>query len=70
MSIFARRPWNSHVKIAKRPSMEKSAWLMPAHSGTASELCNAIVRGSRKSSRFSASATTMAERPSGEKYML
>ena len=36
----------------------------------APELCSAIVCGSRKSSRLSASATTMAERPSGEKYML
>src|SRR5215475_14112795 len=43
---------------------------MPAHPGAASELCSAIVFGSRKSSRLSASATTMAERPSGVKYML
>ena len=56
--------------MAKRPSIEKSAWLMPAHCGTASDDCSAIVCGSRKSSRLSASATTMAERPSGEKYML
>ena len=69
-SIFARLPWNSQVKIAKRPSIEKSAWLIPAHCGASSELCSVIVCGSRKSSRLSASATTMAERPSGVKYML
>src|SRR5215831_1215897 len=43
---------------------------MPAHWGTASDDCSAIVCGSRKSSRLSASATTMADLPSGEKYML
>ena len=35
---------------------------MPAHPGTGSELCRAIVCGSRKSSRLRASATTTAER--------
>ena len=65
MSILARLPWNSQVKMAKRPSIEKSAWLMPAHCGTASDDCSAIVCGSRKSSRLSASATTMAELPVG-----
>ena len=34
------------------------------------EYCSAIVFGSRKSSRFIASATTIADLPSGEKYML
>src|SRR5690348_15632465 len=43
---------------------------MPPHCGTSSEPCNAIVFGSRKSSRFNASATTIANRPSGVKYML
>ena len=33
MSIFTRLPWNSQVKIANVPSMEKSAWLTPAQSG-------------------------------------
>ena len=53
-----------------RPSMEKSAWLMPLHWGTSIEYCIAIVWGSRKSSRLSASATTIADLPSGVKYML
>src|SRR5262249_24403764 len=43
---------------------------MPAQPGAASELCSAIVFGSRKSSRLSASATTIADLPSGVKYML
>jgi len=43
---------------------------MPLHCGTAIEPCSAIVCGSRKSRRFSASATTIADFPSGEKYML
>src|SRR5262249_51432717 len=43
---------------------------MPAHPGAASELWSAIVFGSRKSRRLSASATTIADRPSGVKYML
>src|ERR1051325_10281135 len=50
--------------------MEKSAWLMPRHSGVAIEYFNAIVCGSRKSSRLCASATTMAALPSGVKYIL
>src|SRR5207247_10008627 len=41
-----------------------------AHCGTDSELWSFIVCGSRKSSRFSASATTIADLPSGLKYML
>src|SRR5690348_13193743 len=63
-------PPNSHVKIAKRPSIEKSAWLMPAHSGVGNDDFSAIVFGSRKSSRLKASATTIASLPSGVKYML
>src|SRR5215204_7731982 len=43
---------------------------MPAHFGTSIEYCSCIVPGSRKSSRFIASATTIADLPSGEKYML
>src|SRR5215472_9871464 len=43
---------------------------MPAQPGAATEPWSAMVLGSRKSSRLSASATTMAERPSGVKYML
>src|SRR3954464_1822744 len=50
--------------------MEKSAWLIPAHCGAGIEYCSCIVFGSRKSSRFIASATTIADLPSGEKYML
>ena len=67
---MATVPANSQVKIANLPSIEKSAWLMPAHCGTAIEYCSFIVTGSRKSSRFSASATMIADLPSGEKYML
>src|SRR6185295_17428168 len=63
-------PPNSQVKIAKRPSIEKSAWLMPAHSGVGSDDFRAIVCGSRKSSRLYASATTIASLPSGVQYML
>src|ERR1700704_2467801 len=43
---------------------------MPPQRGTASEDCIAIVVGSRKSRRLNASATTIADLPSGEKYML
>src|SRR5438067_449646 len=43
---------------------------MPPHCGVGSEYCSCIVCGSRKSSRFSASATMIADLPSGEKYML
>src|SRR5687768_10394958 len=43
---------------------------MPAHWGAAIEYCSLKVFGSRKSSRFIASATTIADLPSGEKYML
>src|SRR5258705_5918955 len=43
---------------------------MPLHSGTGNDACSAIVCGSRKSSRLYASATTIADLPSGEKYML
>src|SRR5678816_3502681 len=50
--------------------MEKSAWLMPLHWGVASDDFSAIVFGSRKSSRWNASATTIASCPSGVKYML
>src|SRR5438128_2063336 len=50
--------------------MEKSAWLIPAQFGVSIEYCNAIVWGSRKSSRLRASATTIADFPSGVKYML
>ena len=70
MSILTSMPPNSQVKIAKRPSIEKSAWLMPAHCGVASDDLSAIVCGSRKSSRLYASATTIASLPSGVKYML
>ena len=45
-------------------------WSMPAHCGVCSEWCSAIVCGSRKSSWRWASATTIAHRPSGVKYML
>src|SRR6185503_12925244 len=69
-SILARLFANSQVKIANLPSMEKSAWLIPAHPGAAIEYCSFIVCGSRKSRRFIASATTIADLPSGEKYML
>ena len=34
------------------PSIEKSAWLMPAQLGVGIEYCSAIVCGSRKSSRL------------------
>src|SRR5215468_3659829 len=43
---------------------------MPAQRGTVIEYWSSIVFGSRKSSRFIASATTIADLPSGEKYML
>ncbi len=63
-------PENSQVKITKRPSIEKSAWLTPGQPGTSIEYCNSIVFGSRKSSRLRASATTIADLPSGVAYML
>ena len=69
-SIFAIEPPNSHVNSTYLPSMVKSAWLMPSHPGTSSELMCAIVCGSRKSSRLRASATLIAYLPSGVKYML
>src|SRR5438105_15364617 len=50
--------------------MEKSAWLIPAQFGVSIEYCNAIVCGSRKSSRLRASATTIADFPPGVKHML
>ena len=56
--------------MAKRPSIEKSAWLMPGQPGVSIEYCSCIVFGSRKSSRLRASATTIADLPSGVKYML
>src|SRR5512133_1924050 len=70
MSIFDTEPANSHVNSAKRPSIEKSAWLMPGHSGVGIENSSFIVCGSRKSRRSWASATTIAYLPSGEKYRL
>src|SRR4029450_4311450 len=63
-------PVNSQVKTPNPQSIEKSAWLMPPQRGTSSEDCIAIDFGSRKSRRLNASATTMADLPSGEKYML
>src|SRR3954466_14628662 len=55
--------------MKKRPSAEKSTWLTPEHvTGTESFTRN--VCGSVKFRRFSDSATTMAYRPSGVKYML
>src|SRR5436190_15689591 len=56
--------------MAKRPSIEKSAWFTPAQFGTESDVWCSIVCGSRKSRRLRASATTIADFPSGEKYML
>ncbi len=67
---MAIEPSNSQVKKAVLPSMEKSAWLMPPHLGASIWYCIAIVFGSRKSRRWRASATTMADLPSGVKYML
>src|ERR1700742_3702775 len=69
-SILAMEPSNSHGKNAVLPSMAKSGWLMPPHLGASIEYCSAIVFGSRKSRRWRASATTMADLPSGVKYML
>src|SRR5512144_857772 len=43
---------------------------MPPHPGTSIEYCSANVFGSRKSSRLNASATTIADLPSGVEYML
>src|SRR5260370_4740656 len=43
---------------------------MPRQPGVRSESCRTIVCGSRKSNRWSASATTIADLPSGVKYML
>src|SRR5260221_3323030 len=43
---------------------------MPSHSGTGSDDCSAIVFGSRKSSFFKPSDTTIACLPSGVKYRL
>src|ERR1700737_2805475 len=45
-------------------------WSTPLHCGVGSEWCSAIVWASRKSSWRRASATTIAQRPSGVKYML
>jgi hypothetical protein len=70
MSILTSVPANSQVKIANLPSIEKSAWLTPGQPGTSIEYCIAIVCGSRKSRRLRASATTIADLPSGVKYML
>src|SRR5271157_659981 len=50
--------------------MEKSEWLMPRQSGVLMVYLNAMVCGSRRSSRRSASATTIADLPSGVKYKL
>src|SRR5476651_59730 len=50
--------------------MEKSAWLMPPHSGTGNVDCSFMVCGSRKSRRFISSTTTMADLPSGDQYRL
>src|SRR5271157_5191994 len=50
--------------------MEKSEWLMPRQSGVLMVYLKAMVCGSRRSSRRSASATTMADFPSGVKYRL
>jgi hypothetical protein len=63
-------PWNSQVAIKERPSIAKSRWFTPAQFGTATEPWRARVCGSRKSSRLRASATTMADWPSGVKYRL
>ena len=51
-SILVTEPLNSQVKIANRPSIEKSAWLMPAQAGVGTEPPSFIVCGSRKSSRL------------------
>ena len=51
-SILVIEPLNSQVKIANRPSIEKSAWLMPAQAGVGIEPPSFIVCGSRKSSRL------------------
>jgi hypothetical protein len=51
-SILVTAPENSQVNSANRPSIEKSAWLMPAHRGTGIENFSAIVATSRKSSRL------------------
>src|SRR6476620_5035699 len=69
MLILTSLPLNSQVNTAYDRSAEKSAWLMPLQS-TCVLFCSAIVWGSRKSSRCSASATTIAALPSGVKYML
>jgi len=69
-STLVSAPLNSQVKNAKRPSIEKSAWLMPPQSGVSIEYFSAIVFGSRKSRRLWASATTIADCPSGDQYML
>jgi hypothetical protein len=60
------RPPNSHEVSSRLPEAVKSRWLTPGH-GTCSERRRFIVRGVRKSSRSSRSATTIANRPLGVK---
>src|SRR5262245_33859443 len=50
--------------------MEKSAWFTPEHCDVEIVYCIFIVCGSRNSSCFNASATTIADLPSGVKYRL
>src|SRR5207245_4415204 len=61
---------NSQDKIVYGPSWESSSWLTPPQLGVLMELLSAMVWGSRRSSRFRDSATTIAALPSGMKYML
>jgi len=54
------------VNTPIRPFGVKSAWSMPAQFGVSVSPCTCQVFGSYQTSRRRASATTMADLPSGE----
>jgi hypothetical protein len=68
-SMTTSWPENSQLASMRVSSAVKSAWLIPLQ-GMGSEYRRRMVCGLRKSSRFSRSAITRAERPSGLKYRL
>src|ERR1700712_3452137 len=69
VSTFTSWLENSQVAMKYRPSAEKSTWLTPAQF-TGTESFTWKVCGSVKLRRLSASAMTIANFPSGVKYML